>query len=346
MLDARALGVDLTEQVDIDGVVDGDEVVEGGDAADVVGVLHGSGHALRVVVEVIVHLLGAGTEGVDLTALVQILVAAGDLARLGDIHKGIHVHFGVHAEVLQVTLSDQVADGVGHTADAQLQASAVGDLRDDEVCHGEIDLGGCTGSGHLAQRRVIALHHTGHLRDVHPVLGAAEAARHIGVDFHDDLLGLFADGTQMGSTGPEVEVAVLVHRGHLKDRHIHGVRAVAVVAGQLGIADGGVEGEALRNGLALDAAHVPAVPCHMGSGVVDLEDLRHPHQDAAAEVDVLQFRQTLCDGSIHSHRGVHGPAIIHPVAALDQSSGLLGGHFLLRIQFRVIHYKPSSPTIT
>ena len=250
------------------------------------------------------------------------------------------------AQILQVALRDQVADGVGHSADAQLQAGTVRDLRDDEVRHGEVHLSGRTGCSHLTHRRVGALHDTGHLRDVHPVLGAAQAAGHVGVDLDDDLFGLFADGAQMRSTGAEVEVAMLVHGRDLEHCHIHGVLAVAVVTGQLRITDGGVEGEALRNGLALNAAHVPAVPGHVGSRVVDLEDLRHPHQDAAAEIDVLQLRQTLCDGSIDCHRGVHSPAVVHPIAALDQGSGLIGSHLFLRIQFRIIHYKPSSPIIT
>ena len=139
----------------------------------------------------------------------------------------------------------------------------------------------------------------------------------------------------MRSAGTEVEVAMLVHGGHLKYCHIHGVIALAVVAGQLRVADGGVEGEALRNGLALNAAHVPAVPGHVGSGVVDLEDLRHPHQDAAAEVDILQLGQTLCNGSVHCN-------VIHPVAAFDQSGSLRSSHKLLCVQFLAIHYKPSS----
>ena len=77
-----------------------------------------------------------------------------------------------------------------------------------------------TGSGHLADGRVVALHNTGNLGDVHPVLGAAQASGHVPVDLNDDLLGLLADGTQVGSTGTKVEVAVLVHGSHLEHRHI------------------------------------------------------------------------------------------------------------------------------
>ena len=181
---------------------------------------------------------------------------------------------------------------------------------------------------------------------MHAVLHAAQAAGHVLIDLHDDLFGLFAHGTQMGSAGAEVEVTVLIHGGHLEHGHIDGVRALTVVAGQLGITDGGVEGEALGNGLALNAAHVPAVPGHVGSGILDLEDGGHPHQDAAAEVDILQLGQTLCNGSVHCNGGVHSPAVIHPVAAFDQRGSLVSCHFLLRIQFRKIHYKPSSLTIT
>ena len=346
VLDAGALRIHLAEQVDVHRIVDGDEVVQCGDAADVVGVIDGSRHTLGVVVEVVVHLLGAGTEGVDLTALVQLLVCAGDLAGLGDVHESVNVHLGVDAQVLQIALGDEAADGVGHTADAQLQAGTVGDLRNDEVCDLQIDLGGGAGSGHLADGRIVALHDAGDLGDMDTVFHTTEAAGHIGVDLHDDLPGLLTDGTQMGSAGAEVEVAVLVHRSHLEDGDVQRVGTLAVVAGQLRIADGGVEREALCDGFALNAAHVPAVPGHVGSGVVDLEDLRHPHQDAAAEIDVFQFGQALGKGGVHGHGGVDAPAVIHPVAALDQRSSLLGSHLFLGIHFHEIHYKPSSPLRT
>ena len=60
----------------------------------------------------------------------------------------------------------------------------------------------------------------------------------------------------------------------------------------------------------------------------------------------LQLRQALCKGGVHGHRGVDTPAVVHPVAALDQRGSLLGGHLFLRVHFLKIHYKPSSPIIT
>ena len=342
VLDAGTFGVHLTEQVNVHRIVDGDEVVQSRDAADIVGVVHGSRHALGVVVEVVVHLLGACTEGVDLTTLIQLLAAAVDLASLGNVHKGIHIHLGMDAQILQVALGDKTADGVGHTADAQLQAGTVGDLRHDEVGDLQIHFGGSAGSSHLPDGRIAALHDAGDLRDVHAVLHAAQAPGHVGVDFHDDLFCLLAHGTQMGGAGTKVEVTVGVHGGHLKNGDVHRICAFPVVAGQLGVADGGVEGKALSDRLALNAAHMPAVPGHVGSGVLNLEDLRHPHQDAAPEVDPFQLRQPLCQLGIHRHRGVYRPAVVHPVTALDQSSSFGSRHAFLRIQIHKIHYKPSS----
>ena len=178
------------------------------------------------------------------------------------------------------------------------------------------------------------------------VFHTTEAAGHIGVDLHDDLLCLLTDGTQMGSAGAEVEVAVLVHRSHLEDGDVQRVGTLAVVAGHFATDAHGLAEFDLRNGLALNAAHMPAVPGHVGSGVVNLEDLRHPHQDAAAEIDVFQFGQALGKGGVHGHRGVDAPAVIHPVAAFDQRSSLLGSHLFLGIHFHEIHYKPSSPLRT
>ena len=69
------LGVDLAEQVDIHGVVDGDEVVELSDDPHIVGVVYrGSPCTSGLRFEIVVELLGAGGEGEDLAALVDGLV--------------------------------------------------------------------------------------------------------------------------------------------------------------------------------------------------------------------------------------------------------------------------------
>ena len=72
----------------------------------VVGVVNRSAHDVGVLVHVVIQLLGTSSESEDLTAIVQGLVLAVDLAGLGDVHEGVDVHLGVNAQVLQVGLSD------------------------------------------------------------------------------------------------------------------------------------------------------------------------------------------------------------------------------------------------
>ncbi len=159
VLEAGGLGVHLAEQVHVDGVVDGDEVVDLGDDPDVVGVVHRGAHHVGVAVHVVIQLLGAGGKGEHLAALVQRLVPAGDLAGGGHVHKAIHIHLGVDGQVLQVGLGDHGADGVGHAADAQLQAGAVGDLGHHQVGHGPVHVGGLAAAAQLGHGGIVPLHH-------------------------------------------------------------------------------------------------------------------------------------------------------------------------------------------
>ena len=100
MLDAGGLGADLSEEIDIHRVVDGHKVVQLCHNPHVVGVAYRSAHAGRVIVQIVVELLRACAEAVHLTALVDGLVRAGDLACLGDIHERVHIHLRMYAQIL------------------------------------------------------------------------------------------------------------------------------------------------------------------------------------------------------------------------------------------------------
>ena len=102
------------------------------------------------------------------------------------------------AQVLQVGLGDEGAHGVGHPADAQLQAGAVGDLRENQTRNGLIHLR--SGSGrHLRYRRVVALHDHGNIIDMDADLMAAEADGHVLIHLHDHRVGNLAQGRKLGS---------------------------------------------------------------------------------------------------------------------------------------------------
>ena len=243
----------------------------------------------------------------------------------------------MHAQVLQIALGDHLADGVGHRANAQLQAGAVGDLGHHQVGDGHIHLGGLAGAAQGLHGRILALHDHVYLADMDAVLKAAQADGHVLVDLHNDGLGAVADGLQVGAAGAEVEVTVFVHGSHLEHGHIQGLDAVAVIAGQLGIAQGDIIGEALLDGFPLNAGHMPGVPDKVVSGVGHIKNSGTACQNTAADLDVGQVSHPLGQGLVQRVGGADAPAVIQPVAGLDHLYGPIGGFQFLLIFFLIAH---------
>ena len=337
MLNAGRLGVDLTKEVHIHGVVDGDKVIQLGDDLNIVGVIHRCGHHIGVLLDVVIQLLGAGSKGIDLTASVHVLVAAGDLASLGNIHESVHIHLGVHAQILQVGLRDQGANGIGHTADAQLQAGAVGDLLHDHLGNLAVHIGGRSAGAHGGHGGVLAFHDHVNIADVDLGAGQTVDPRHILVDFHDDLLGMLQHIANVGSRNSEAEVAVGVHGSHLDHSHIRGGVAVPIETGQLRIAHGAEIAHALADDLAVHAAAVPGVPGEVVTSVIRLAHLGHPHGHAAVDLHVKQLVLPGSQSLVQSDRLIAAPTVIHPVTGLDNLHRFLSGSQLLLIQFLNIH---------
>ena len=337
MLDAGGFGIDLAEEVAVDGVVDGNEVVDLRDDVNIVRVIDRRAHDVRVAVHVIIELLRTGGKREDLTALVELLVLAGDLAGHRHIHKAVHIHLGVNGEVLEVGLRDHRADGVRHTADAELQAGTVRDLRHDEVRHRGVDLGRRAARAELRHGRVLALND--HIDVGNVDLAAVQAVdpRQILVDLDDDRLGVIEHIRQMRAGQRIAEVAVLVHRRDLDHRHVHLGVAVAIEARQLAVAHGREIAHSLGDDLAVDAAAMPGMPGEVLAGVLRLADLGHPHRHAAADLDVAQLALTGGKRLVERVGMVRAPAVIDPVAALDGLDRLGGGGQLLLIEFLNVH---------
>ena len=335
---AAAFGVHLAIQVNVNGVVDGDKVIQAADHPHIVGVINGYRHTLRIVIQVVVHLLGAGTERIDLAAVVNVLTAASNAASLCHIYKRVHIHLGMYAQIFQVALGNHGADGVGHAADAKLQAGAVGDAVHHQAGNSLINFGGGTAAAQLVDRRVVTLDNAVNLGNVQAVVVAAQADRHVLVHFHKHLVGLAGSIGQMAGAGAEVEVAVAIHGGNHKHRNVQRVGAFAVVARQLGVAQGRIVSVTGGNGLALNAAHMPAVPAEVLCLIFNLEDFRHMAQDAAAEFNPVQLRQALGQSSVKADRGADGPAVIDPIVILDQSGNAVGRCQFLCINSVKIHF--------
>ena len=73
------------------------------------------------------------------------------------------------------------------------------------------------------------------------------------------------------------------------------------------------------------------------TGVLGLANLGHPHRHAAADLDVLELILA-CGQSLVERVGMVGaPAVVDPVAALDDLDGFRGRGQLLLIKRCVIH---------
>ena len=76
----------------------------------------------------------------------------------------------------------------------------------------------------------------------------------------------------------------------------------------------------------------------MLASVVSLGDLGHPHGNAAADLHVLQLVLAGSQGLVQGHGVVGAPGVVHPVAGLDQLSGLFGGGQLALVHSLKIHF--------
>ena len=324
------LGIDLTEEVAVDGVVDGNEVVDLGNDMNIIGIIDRSAHDGRVAVHIIIELFGAGGKGEDLAALVNVLVPAGDLARHGHVNETVNIHFGVNGKILQVRLRDHGADGVGHTADTELEACAVGDLRNHKIGNGTVDLGRLTAAAKLRNGRILPLNDHINVFDIDLTAGKTADPGHILVDFNDDRLRALQHIGKVGSCKRVAEIAVLVHGSDLDHGDINADIAVAIKARKLGVTHGRKITHAFGDDLAINAAAVPGVPGKVLTGVLISTDRRHPHGHAAANLDVFQLIFTPGKRLIERVRMVRAPAVIDPVTGFDGLDGFgCGSQFFL-----------------
>ena len=228
---AVRLGRGLPLQIDLRGVLDRHHAVVLHDDVRRVGVLHRAAVHVGIAVQRAVHRLRPERERVDDLAGIELLARAGDPSRLIEVGQSVGHHLGVDAQVLHAAFEQDGAHGVGHGADAHLQAVAVLDLGGDEPTH----RGVYVADGWIGQLRcggVVALDDVVHLADVDAGLLAVDV-RQILVGLDDDGLGALEDGVMPQVGGAQIEVAVLVHGARLEDDDVRRRHEAPVVVGNL-----------------------------------------------------------------------------------------------------------------
>ncbi len=96
-------------------------------------------------------------KGVDHLETVRRLLVPRDLTDFVEVHHRVDKHLRMDAQILQIALRNHGADDVGQTADTELEAGPVFDLRHDIL--GDLDVHlRALGGGELYHRRIMTLY--------------------------------------------------------------------------------------------------------------------------------------------------------------------------------------------
>ena len=244
----------------------------------------------------------------------------------------------MHAQILQVRVRDEGAQGVGHTADADLQGDAVPQVGEDVAGDLAVDLGGsgCRSGGQVV---MLAFNDDIHFRDVHVAVVCVVGVGHVLVDFKDDGVRC-PQHFHLAAVGQaEAEEAVLVHGGDSDHSHVDGCVALGVVQAVVTEEHGGIVSQTL---VAVFAVQTGAVPCVEGEGLlfgVLFHHLDGAHGDGVADLDILQLLLTGSQCGVQQEGEGTGLAVVHPIAVLDDLDRLFRGAEFGFVFFIDIHMR-------
>jgi hypothetical protein len=229
----------------------------------------------------------------------------------------------VHAEVAHAALEQRRADGVGHGADADLQAVAVRDLRGNQPA--DRDVGRARERvGQLRGRLAAAVDHVVHLAHVDAGLLAVDV-RQAGARLDDDRLRALDDRAVPQVGCAQVEVAVLVDRAGLEDDDVDGRDEAAVVVRDLAEVHRQVAAAAGVVLFPVAAGEVQAHRVHVTAVGVRLMDCRRTHRQAVADLEVRDLVDPRRERPIEHVGLADAGAEVEPHARRDERRRLSGG---------------------
>ena len=237
------------------------------------------------------------------------------------------------AQVFQVRFGQEGTDRVGQAADAELQCRPVGNLLNNGLGNLGVDVITCR-KGNRRQGMVAVFDDSVDIADMDTFAAAAENAGHGFIDFDDDLLGLLGDGFRCRDGQAEIEEAVFIHgadgnQGHVdvEEVAVHG-RLVAVAHGdEIHLAEGAF--------FPVIAAHMPV---HSRKGLafrVLFDDLPRRYGKTHADLDILQFIPSGCQGLVEEDWLSRAHTVIDPIPGFNDFHS-----FFRRHQFLFVHICP------
>ena len=262
-------------------------------------------------------------ERVDALAHVQRFPGARDAPGFVQIGEAVGHHLGVHAEVARAAFEQGRADGVGHRADADLQAIPVLDLGGNQLADRDIDL-----ARHwirqLGSRLVVTLDHVIHFAHVHAGLVPVHV-RQAPARLDDDHPRALDDRAVPQVGGAHVEVPALVERAGLEDDDVDRRDEATVVVRDLAEIDRQVAAAAHVVLFPVAAGEVQAHRMHVTALGIRLVDGAWAHRQAVADLDVRELVDAGAECPVERVGLADAGAVVEPHARGDEGRGLLGG---------------------
>ena len=337
--EAGALAAYLAVEVDGDAAVQGDEIIHARNHLRVVHVGYGQGDDARVLVQPVVELARAGGEAEDALAGEDGLALVGELAGLVEVEEAVGAELGVHAQVLEVALRQDGAQGVGRAAYAELERRAVDDVGQDVVGDGDVLRRGrlVPDGGHLVR---VPLDYHVDVGDMDALVISAVDLGQVRVNLQNYLVRAAYHVQTRARGDGEVEVAVPVH-GRGADEGDVDVQELPVIPGEVAEYHRREVREALVHELAVVARGVPAVICEMLARGVALYDLDGAVHYLRADIDVKELVAPLGEGGVAEGGKGRAVAVLNPVAAFDKGRRLLGRAQLALVLSDKVHVSSS-----
>ena len=232
------------------------------------------------------------------------------------------------AEIADAAFEQELADGVGHGADADLQTGAVADLARDVARDGAVDVA-WRRVGQLQRRRRVALDHVVDFADMDPGALAVDI-RQAGRGLDDDHLGALDHRAVPEIGDAQVEEPVRVDRAGLEDDDVHGRDEPPVIVGDLAQVHRKIMAGAGVVLLPVVAAEVQAQEIDVLGLGIGFEHGPGLHRKAAADLEIGDFADAMGERAVEGVRLPKDRAVVEPHARLDETGGALGRYCLRR----------------
>ena len=277
----------LSLQVDLRRVVDRDHVVVLHDDVGWIRVVDGAAVHVAIAVQCRVEIARAERERVDDLARVQRFSGARDASGLVQVGHAVGHHLRMHAKIAHPAFEQERTDGIGHAADADLQAVAVVDFSRDQPPHRGVDLAGWR-IRQFGRRGVVALDHVVDLADVHARLFTIDIGQPAG-RLDDDHPGALDDRAVPEIRRAQIEIAAFIDRACLEDDDVDRVDEAPIVIRDFTKIDRDVIAASVIVLSPVVAGVMQAEPIDMTAFGIGVQHGAGAHRQTMADLDVGDF---------------------------------------------------------